>query len=81
MQVKAVIDRFEGDRAVLLIGEGETAVNWPRQLLPDATEGDVLTVTINVDAAATRQAREEAASLLNAMCNRNSGADSGQASS
>ncbi|HWR39383.1 MAG TPA: DUF3006 domain-containing protein [Patescibacteria group bacterium] len=64
MQVRMVIDRFEGEYAVLVAEETVPAVNWPRALLPDATEGDVLQIDIAVDVAATRQAREEAATLL-----------------
>ncbi len=66
MKVRAVIDRFEEDRAVLLVGESEDRqVNWFRNdLPPEAVEGDILCITAEVDAAATAQAREEAAALL-----------------
>lgn len=37
--MKAVIDRFEGEYAVLLIGEDETRVNLPRKLLPAGARG------------------------------------------
>lgn len=65
MQIKAVIDRFEDGRAVLLAGDREEAVRWPKALLPEgAKEGDILRVSLAVDADATRQAREEAETLL-----------------
>jgi hypothetical protein len=34
MKTKAVIDRFEGDFAVLIVGEGEDRLNIPRASLP-----------------------------------------------
>lgn len=45
MQIKAVIDRFEGNKAVLLIGDEEAQVVWPRHLLPiQVNEGDILQI-------------------------------------
>jgi hypothetical protein len=70
---KAVIDRFEGDLAVLLVGEGERRVNVPRdQLPPGASEGDWLEVemacgsarSIRTDPDATERARERIQSKL-----------------
>lgn len=65
MQIKLVIDRFEGDKAILLLDEGETAVNWPRNMLPpEAEEGDILRVQFDRDEEATYAARCEAERLL-----------------
>lgn len=65
MDVRAVVDRFEDGKAVLLVGPEECQVVWPRALLPAETrEGDVLAVRLTVDAAATHQARAAAAALL-----------------
>ncbi len=45
--MKAVIDRFEGKQAVLILGEGERQLNVPRNLLPkEAKEGSWLQVEI-----------------------------------
>ena len=45
--MKAVIDRFEGDRAVLLLGDEGQPLNVPRQVLPGkAREGTWLTLDI-----------------------------------
>ena len=44
--MKAVIDRFEGDHAVVLFGDDELKVDIPRQLLPPgAKEGSWLKVS------------------------------------
>ncbi len=72
MRVRAVLDRFEDDKAVLLVGDDERSVNWPRRLLPDgAKEGDVLWLALSVDEEATRAARAEAEELLRDLLDRN----------
>lgn len=72
MQIKAVIDRFENSRAVLLVGEEETAVNWPKEFLPaKVKEGDYLQLTISFDAEATAAARAEAEELLKSLTEKN----------
>ena len=69
----AVIDRFEGEKAVLLVGEEERQVVFPAKELPeDLNEGDYLRMNIVYDMDATRSAREEAASLLAALGRRRS---------
>jgi hypothetical protein len=45
--MKAVIDRFEGDQAVLLINDGKDQLIIARQILPgDAKQGDWLQIEI-----------------------------------
>src|SRR4051812_14988092 len=62
VKLSLTIDRFEGDSkgiAVLLTDDG-TAINFPRTLLSKgAKAGDVLAVTIERDASATRQIAEK----------------------
>jgi hypothetical protein len=62
----AVIDRFEGDLAVLLVGEQRELMNVPRSHLPHhAREGDYLrielqdnqVINVTVDEQATAEAR------------------------
>ena len=64
--MKAVIDRFEEDKAVLLVGEDEDVkVVFPKEYLPEeADEGDYLSVDISIDMEATEAARAEAEALL-----------------
>ena len=66
VQFSAVIDRFEEDWAVLLIGDEEIKVDFPKQLLDklQAKEGDWLRLNIARDDAATLQAMREAKELL-----------------
>ena len=44
--MKVIIDRFEGDYAVVEIEEGKF-VNMPAILLPNAKEGDVVIIEIS----------------------------------
>ena len=61
----AVIDRFEEDKAVLLVGSAEKKVVFPAEDLPEGLqEGDYIRLDISFDEEATRAAREEAAALL-----------------
>ncbi|TWH47784.1 DUF3006 domain-containing protein [Sporomusa sp. KB1] len=73
MKIRAVIDRFEGSKAVLLAGEQEISVNWPSELLPAAKEGDVLAIEITVDVEATKQAQAEVDELFAQITRQNQG--------
>jgi hypothetical protein len=65
MKITAVVDRFEGDKAVLLLADETKQTVFPRVCLPlEAKEGDHLTVTIEIDEARTQEAQAEADSLL-----------------
>lgn len=62
----AVIDRFEGENAVLLVGKNEQQVIFPTSELPkNLNEGDYLRMNISFDAEATKSALNESISLLN----------------
>ena len=43
--MKVIVDRFEGDYAVVEIAIGK-CVNIPRVLVPDAQEGDIIKIEI-----------------------------------
>ena len=63
--MKAVIDRFEGQLAVLLVGDENTKFNIPINLLPaGCKEGDVLSISIERDPEATIQAKERVSGLM-----------------
>jgi hypothetical protein len=72
--VEAVIDRFEGSVAVLLVGHDEHNLNVPRRLLPhEAREGSWLRVELDirgqflsasVDDAETAQAKQRISEKL-----------------
>jgi hypothetical protein len=64
--MKATIDRIEGKMAVLLMGEdGKEKVNMPLSLLPEGcNEGDILSVSIELDPEATKQAKERVSGMM-----------------
>ena len=58
-----VIDRFEGDFAIVELTDGKT-VELPKVVLPDgAKEGD--TVKVIIDADKTAQSKKEIENLMN----------------
>lgn len=60
--MKVIIDRFEGDFAVVET-EDKKLVNMPKQLLPmKAEEGSV--ITIEVDSEGTDKRRERVSDLM-----------------
>ncbi len=73
--MKAVIDRVEGELAVLLLGDkGEFKLNLPLSLLPDGCkEGDVLKLSFERDPAATEQARERVSGLIEKLKKKSQG--------
>ena len=67
--MKAVIDRVEGELAVLLLGDkGEFRLNFPLSLLPaDCREGDILNISIERDLAATEQTKERVSNQMDKL--------------
>lgn len=60
--MKAIIERFEGDIAVIEIDKGNFA-HMDRKLLPDATEGDV--ININIEKDETKKRKDRISTLMN----------------
>ena len=61
----AMIDRFEEDKAVLLVGDEEKKVVFPAEELPEGlNEGDDICIEISYDAEKTKAAQAEAEALL-----------------
>ena len=73
MKTGAVIDRFEGDNAVLLVGKDERQAVFPTAGLPEGlSEGDYIRMEISYDAKATKAAMEESTRLLDKLRGRRS---------
>jgi len=60
--MKVIIDRFEGDYALVEVEENKV-VKIPRILLPNANEGDV--INIFIDKEETLRRREEIKKQMN----------------
>ena len=70
--ISAVIDRFEVDKVVLLVGEDEQKVVFPKNLLDEnLKEGDYLSIDIKYDEVATKKAVVEIDDLLKSLKNDN----------
>ncbi len=70
--MKAVIDRLEGDLAVLLFGEEEIKVDFPLALLPHGVkEGSWLKVSFEMDLKGEQKQREKIEGLLQKLRNKN----------
>lgn len=70
--ISAVIDRFEEDKVVLLVGEDEQKVVFPKNLLDEnLREGDYLSIDIKYDEVATKKAVAEIEDLLKSLKNDN----------
>ena len=70
--ISAVIDRFEEDKVVLLVGEDEQKVVFPKNLLDEnLKEGDYLSIDIKYDEVATKEAVAEIEDLLKSLKNDN----------
>jgi hypothetical protein len=70
--MKAVIDRVEGELAVLLMGENR--LNFPLAMLPEGCkEGDILEISIERAPLATQQAKEKATGLIDRLKKKSQG--------
>jgi len=78
VSVRLSLDRFEGkgkEIAVLVSDDGNT-LNLPKSFLPAGTQpGDVLTLSLERDALATRQVAEETKRVQEKLSERDPGGD------
>ena len=68
-KIKALIDRFEGETAVLLLGEEEQeSAELPKSFLPAGSkEGDILKIRIILQSRRTKEAKLKVAEKLSAL--------------
>jgi len=65
--MKATIDRFEDMHAVLVLDDG-VEIAWPKDRLPaGAREGNVLSVTLELDPAGEKALRGSISELQNKL--------------
>lgn len=64
MKMKVIIDRFEGNYAVVEIDQGQF-VNLPKELVPNAKEGDIIIISVDHDEAKRR--KEHVKELMNQL--------------
>ena len=65
MLIKLIVDRFEGDKAVLAANDG-TAIIWPKNKLPaDSHEGSALSFDIREEAEREKLDKQTAKDIIN----------------
>jgi len=70
--LKAVVDRFEGELSVVLVGDEETQIEIPKKLLPAGVkEGSWLKLNLELDPKGTRKQKEKISNLLDRLKNKN----------
>ncbi len=63
--MKLIIDRFEGNFAIVELPDGQM-INCPKVLLPnDAKEGSILNITVDIDA--TNEKLQENTNRMNRL--------------
>ena len=72
IKLKAIVDRIEGSKVVLLLGEDEqNAVDFPKNFLPDGVqESDILNLKIEIKSRKTKQAKEQVAQMIAKLASR-----------
>lgn len=70
--IHAFVDRIEGDKAVLLIGENEEhSVVIPAEYLPEgAGSGSVLSIELRYEPELTAQAKDQVSDLIRRLRHR-----------
>lgn len=68
MRIKALVDRIEGDKAVLLLGEEEeAAVDFPKSFLPGVKEGDIVTFKATISPKRTAEAKAKVVAMIDKL--------------
>lgn len=66
--VRVVVDRIEGNKAVLLVGSEEALLIVSVSELPEgATEGTIMTLRFEIDEQATQRTKEQIAKRIEAL--------------
>lgn len=69
MIIKATLDRFEGDKAVLITESGDSII-WPKKSMPPETkEGEGLIIAITGDIQKDKDSQKLAKDILNEIIN------------
>ncbi|MFA6171236.1 MAG: DUF3006 family protein [Patescibacteria group bacterium] len=69
MKIIFIIDRFEGEEAILKTEDGKETVAFPRRLLPAANEGAMINFDLKTLKEAEEEKRKKAKDVLNEILN------------
>ncbi len=70
MRIRAVVDRIEGEVAVLLVGQPERRVDFPLECLPPVHEGAMLWLSWEMDKLEEAARKDQAVELLQKLLQR-----------
>ena len=72
IKFKALIDRMEGNKAVVLLGEEEReSADFPKSFLPEGSkEGDILSFKIRLESRRTKEAKEKVSEMIEKLKNK-----------
>ena len=60
-----ILDRIEGDKAVIIVGEDKGTIEITKDLLPgNCKEGDMLSISLQIKDRKTRSEKERVKSLI-----------------
>ena len=68
-QIKATIDRFEGDKAVIIFDDGQELIIEKKQLDFQANEGEVIYLTLSLSQEETKNQESKAKEILKEILN------------
>ncbi len=69
-QIFVTIDRFEGEKAVIILDDTQTLVVAKKVLPQNSKEGDIIELNFSVSHSQTTAVRNSAAKLLKKIINR-----------
>ncbi len=72
-KIDGVIDRFEGDYAVILVGpDQEETIDFPKSLLPkDVSESDLVSISVSIKKNKTERAKKEVMKMIDELKKKN----------
>lgn len=70
-KIKVIVDRFEGDFAILMVGDMEEPAEFPKKLLPQGTkEGSWMWLDFELDPGGEAKQREKMKNLMDKLMNK-----------
>lgn len=69
IKIRGLIDRIEGETAVLFLGEEEQeSTDFPKTFLPAGSkEGDILKIRITTESRRTKEAKQKVAAMIDKL--------------
>ncbi len=70
--MKAYLDRFENDRAIVILEKGKEIIVLPSKLLPrNCKEGDILSISVRIEKSELNKERQSIKKVQNNLEDQN----------